>query len=49
MRPSGGESWEDGHKRGVPYVAEQIVPPLQKDENILIAAHGNSLRSIIMK
>jgi 2,3-bisphosphoglycerate-dependent phosphoglycerate mutase len=49
VRPPGGESLEDTQKRVVPYFMETIMPHLLADENVLIAAHGNSLRSIIMK
>jgi 2,3-bisphosphoglycerate-dependent phosphoglycerate mutase len=49
VRPPGGESLADTQKRVVPYFAERIVPHLQQGENVLVAAHGNSLRSIIMK
>ncbi len=34
--------------RTLPYFREHIVPHLQDGENVLISAHGNSLRSIIM-
>jgi len=49
VRPPGGESLEDTQKRVVPYYLERIMPHIQKGENVLVAAHGNSLRSIIMK
>jgi 2,3-bisphosphoglycerate-dependent phosphoglycerate mutase len=49
IRPPGGESLADTQKRVVTYYMEQIVPHIQNGENVLIAAHGNSLRSIIMK
>jgi len=48
-RPPGGESLEDTQKRVVPYFIDRIAPRLQQGENILVVAHGNSLRSIIMK
>ncbi len=46
-RPPGGESLEDTIKRTVPYFQERIVPELQQGHNVLVAAHGNSLRSIL--
>jgi 2,3-bisphosphoglycerate-dependent phosphoglycerate mutase len=49
VRPPGGESLEDTQKRVVAYFGSRILPHLQQGENVLIAAHGNSLRSIIMK
>jgi len=49
VRPPGGESLEDTQKRVVAYFSSRILPHLQQGENILVAAHGNSLRSIIMK
>ena len=48
-RPPGGESLEDTQKRVVPYFDIQILPYLQQGQNVLVVAHGNSLRSIIMK
>jgi 2,3-bisphosphoglycerate-dependent phosphoglycerate mutase len=49
VRPPNGESLEDTQKRVVPYFNGQIMSHLQKEENVLIVAHGNSLRSIIMR
>ncbi|MEI6045461.1 MAG: 2,3-bisphosphoglycerate-dependent phosphoglycerate mutase [Chloroflexota bacterium] len=49
VAPPNGESLKDTAARTIPYYEAEIVPLLQKGENILIAAHGNSLRSIIMK
>lgn len=46
--PPGGESLEMTAKRSIPYFQETILPLLQKGENVLISAHGNSLRAIIM-
>lgn len=48
VRPPDGESLEMTAARTLPYFKEQIVPRLAKGENVLISAHGNSLRSIIM-
>lgn len=46
--PPNGESLEMTAKRSIPYFKEKIWPYLQKGKNILISAHGNSLRSIVM-
>jgi 2,3-bisphosphoglycerate-dependent phosphoglycerate mutase len=47
-RPPGGESLEMTAKRAIPFFQKKIVPHLEKGENILISAHGNSLRAIVM-
>lgn len=49
VAPPGGESLEMTKKRTVPYFEKEIVPYLKKGKNVLISAHGNSLRSIIME
>lgn len=49
VRPPGGESLEDTQKRVVAYFGSRILPHLQQGDNVLVAAHGNSLRAIIMK
>nr|GEW38011.1 phosphoglycerate mutase 1, histidine phosphatase superfamily [Tanacetum cinerariifolium] len=46
--PPNGESLEMCAERAVAYFKEQIEPQLQAGKNVMIAAHGNSLRSIIM-
>eukprot|EP01018_Ginkgo_biloba_P009453 Gb_11592 [translate_table: standard] len=46
--PPNGESLEMCAERAVAYFKEQIEPLLHIGKNVLIAAHGNSLRSIIM-
>ncbi|KAL9683704.1 hypothetical protein QQ045_015532 [Rhodiola kirilowii] len=46
--PPNGESLEMCAERAVAYFTENIEPQLQSGKNIMIAAHGNSLRSIIM-
>jgi len=48
VRPPGGESLEDTYNRVIPYYEEHILPRLQKGGNILIVAHGNSLRALMM-
>ncbi|KAI3505021.1 hypothetical protein L1887_26871 [Cichorium endivia] len=46
--PPNGESLEMCAERAVAYFKEHIEPQLQAGKNVMIAAHGNSLRSIIM-
>jgi 2,3-bisphosphoglycerate-dependent phosphoglycerate mutase len=48
VRPPGGESLADTAARVMPYYINNIEPYLKKGENILIVAHGNSLRSLMM-
>ncbi|MDP4199951.1 MAG: 2,3-bisphosphoglycerate-dependent phosphoglycerate mutase [Bacteroidota bacterium] len=47
--PPNGESLKDTAARTLPYFRSQILPLAQQCENILIVAHGNSLRSIVME
>jgi 2,3-bisphosphoglycerate-dependent phosphoglycerate mutase len=46
--PPEGESLEMTAARSIPYFREIIIPLLKKGKNVLISAHGNSLRSIVM-
>lgn len=46
--PPGGESLKICAERTLPYYREKIVPKLRDGKNVLVVAHGNSLRSIIM-
>ena len=48
VRPPGGESLEDTFHRVIPYYEQQILPLLKKGNNILVVAHGNSLRALMM-
>lgn len=48
IRPPGGESLKDTADRVLPYYESRIKPYLLKGETILIAAHGNSLRALVM-
>lgn len=43
----GGESLKDVYKRVVPYYQGQIFPYLKNGKNVLIVAHGNSLRALV--
>ncbi|OUC12114.1 MAG: phosphoglycerate mutase [Alkalinema sp. CACIAM 70d] len=47
-RPPLGESLQDTLERTLPYFQSRILAHLTQGENVLVAAHGNSLRSIIM-
>jgi len=47
--PPGGESLKDTADRVLPYYENTIKPYLAKGETILIAAHGNSLRALVME
>ena len=46
--PPNGESLELTSKRTLPYFSDTILPSIESGNNIFVAAHGNSLRSIIM-
>ncbi len=46
--PPDGESLKMTMQRTLPYFKKEIVPLLEKNKTILVAAHGNSLRSIMM-
>lgn len=48
VRPPGGESLKDTADRVLPYYESRIKPHVLKGETILIAAHGNSLRALVM-
>jgi 2,3-bisphosphoglycerate-dependent phosphoglycerate mutase len=49
VAPPNGESLKDTAARTLPYYESQITPMLAQGKTIIIAAHGNSLRSIVMK
>ena len=46
--PPGGESLKDTAERVIPFFRDKILPLLIEDNNILISAHGNSLRALVM-
>jgi 2,3-bisphosphoglycerate-dependent phosphoglycerate mutase len=48
-QPPGGESLEDTQKRVIPYFSSRIMSHVKHGDTVLVAAHGNSLRAIIMK
>ena len=49
VKPPGGESLKDTAERALPYYQKMIKPHLLKEETIIIAAHGNSLRALVME
>ena len=49
VQPPGGESLQDVvEKRVRPYFEREIKPRMERGENILVAAHGNSLRALLI-
>lgn len=46
--PPGGESLKDTAARTLPYYEAEILPQLEAGKTVLIAAHGNSLRALVM-
>lgn len=48
VAPPNGESLKDTADRVLPYWHSTIVPELKKDKTVLISAHGNSLRALVM-
>lgn len=48
VRPPGGESLADTAARVLPYWERRILPDLRAGKNVLVVAHGNSLRALVM-
>jgi len=48
VAPPGGECLKDTAERTIPFFKENILKQLQEGKNVLVSAHGNSLRSIVM-
>ena len=46
--PPNGESLKDTADRVIPYFEKEIIPKLKAGKNVIITAHGNSLRALIM-
>ena len=46
--PPSGESLKLTAERTIPYLETTLIPALRSGSNVFVAAHGNSLRSIIM-
>src|SRR5690554_4060902 len=48
VKPPGGESLKDTAARTLPYYEAEILPQLKAGKTVLVAAHGNSLRALVM-
>ena len=48
VAPPGGESLKDTAARVLPYYIETILPRVMSGQRVLVAAHGNSLRALVM-
>ena len=46
--PPQGESLKNTAERVLPYFSENILPLIRKNQEIIVAAHGNSLRALVM-
>lgn len=45
--PPNGESLKDTSNRAIPYYEQEVLKDLKKGHNVIVAAHGNSLRAIV--
>jgi 2,3-bisphosphoglycerate-dependent phosphoglycerate mutase len=48
IAPPGGESLRDTLARALPYYVTEILPTVLRGERVLVSAHGNSLRALVM-
>jgi 2,3-bisphosphoglycerate-dependent phosphoglycerate mutase len=48
LAPPGGESLKDTVARALPYFVQEILPRVLRGERTIVAAHGNSLRALVM-
>ena len=48
IAPPGGESLKDTSNRTLPYFKKYIMADIKNGKNVLVSAHGNSLRAIVM-
>ena len=48
VEPPGGESLKDTVARALPYYCQNILPAVLGGKRVLVAAHGNSLRALVM-
>ncbi|MEJ2435449.1 MAG: 2,3-bisphosphoglycerate-dependent phosphoglycerate mutase, partial [Pseudolabrys sp.] len=48
VAPPGGESLRDTAARVLPYYINEILPAVLRGERVLVSAHGNSLRALVM-
>ena len=49
VAPPGGESLADTTDRAIPYLHDHILPEVRAGRNVLVSAHGNSIRAIVMQ
>ncbi len=49
VAPPGGESLKDTAARTLPYFRSKVLADVKAGQNVIVAAHGNSLRSIVME
>jgi 2,3-bisphosphoglycerate-dependent phosphoglycerate mutase len=49
IAPPGGESLKDTAARVLPYYHKHILPLLKQGKHVLVSAHGNSLRALVME
>ncbi|MFY9895630.1 MAG: 2,3-bisphosphoglycerate-dependent phosphoglycerate mutase [Xanthobacteraceae bacterium] len=48
VAPPGGESLKDTAARVLPYYIQEMLPRALRGDNVLVSAHGNSLRALVM-
>jgi 2,3-bisphosphoglycerate-dependent phosphoglycerate mutase len=48
VAPPGGESLKDTAARVLPYYIQDVLPRVLRGENVIVVAHGNSLRALVM-
>jgi 2,3-bisphosphoglycerate-dependent phosphoglycerate mutase len=48
VQPPGGESLKDTVARALPYYCQNILPAVLRGKRVIVAAHGNSLRALVM-
>ncbi len=48
VAPPGGESLKDTVARALPYYFQHILPAVLSGRRVLVSAHGNSLRALVM-
>jgi 2,3-bisphosphoglycerate-dependent phosphoglycerate mutase len=48
VAPPGGESLKDTAARVLPYYIQKILPHVLRGDNVIVSAHGNSLRTLVM-
>ena len=48
IAPPGGESLKDTVARALPYYCQRVLPAVLSGKRVVVAAHGNSLRALVM-